>query len=67
MRSSVEVENVLLLDSDVSGICEGITIRKKIISRQKRNKKLSVLTWSYVLGSLAWHIHTSHRGYHPPS
>ena len=44
--------NTPLLDSDALGTCEGITIKKKIISRLKETKKISVLILSCILNSL---------------
>ena len=59
--------NASLLDNNAPSTCERTTIRKKIISRLKETKKLFVLTLSYVPSNLAWHAHTSHRDYYPPS
>jgi len=57
--------NTLLLDSNTSSICKGVTKERRLLEN-KRNKN-SVLTLSCALGSLVWHAYTFHRGYYPLS
>ena len=53
------MENILLLNNNVSGTCEETTIKKKIISTIRRNKKL--LTCCCALSSLVQYAHISYR------
>ena len=65
LRGRVDMGDVPLLYSNISSIGQGTTIKKKIISTIKRNKKL--LNYYCTSGSLAQHIHISHSSCHPLS
>jgi len=45
------MEDISLLDGNISGTCKRMIIRKRII-RSKRNKKISELILSCILGNL---------------